>query len=238
MYQYGLSTEITPEIMSETEKTQPADSNAFRYEIARKIIHLSSLSIAIIYCHITRELALLLLIPLFAGFFLVDLMKNSIEPIAEWYHRTFDGMLREHEREKKRIHFNGATYITLSALLLVLLFPKIIAVTAFALVAVSDTIAALVGKKFGRHKIGDKSIEGSLAFLASALLIIAVVPNLHPAAGVLMAVTATLTEAVSPKVNGFKIDDNLTIPLVSAAAGYLLYLVVLPGEIELLFFCP
>ncbi|ARM30340.1 diacylglycerol/polyprenol kinase family protein [Prosthecochloris sp. HL-130-GSB] len=222
-----------PQLKDHTDRNK-----AYRYEIARKLIHLSSLSIAIIYCHIERDLALMLLVPLFAGFFLVDLLKNSVPPIAAWYHATFGGMLREHELEKERLHFNGATYITLSALLLVLLFPKIIAITAFALVAVSDTVAALAGKRFGRHPIGDKTVEGSAAFLVSALLIITIIPRLHPAAGIVMAITATVTEAFSWRINGFKIDDNLTIPLVSALAGYLFYLGILQEQLPQLYFCP
>ncbi len=214
------------------------EHRSFRFEIARKIIHLSSISIAVIYCHISREIALMLIIPLFGGFFIVDILKNFIPPIASWYHKTFDAMLREHELEQERIHFNGATYITLSALLLITFFPKILAITAFALVAVSDTLAALVGKKFGTHRIGEKSLEGSAAFLVSALAIIVIVPKLSLAAGIVMAVTATLVEAMSLRLGGFKIDDNLTIPLTSALTGYLFYLMTQPGDIPSLSFCP
>lgn len=215
-----------------------SEGASFTAEIARKAIHLSSLSIAVIYCHIERELALILLIPIFAGFFLVDLAKNVIPPIAEWYHRTFSAMLREHELQKERLHFNGATYITLSALLLVFFFPKIIAITAFSLVAVSDTVAALAGKKFGRHRIWDKSLEGSAAFLVSALMIIFIVPKLSPAAGIVMAITATVVEAIPWRIGWFKVDDNLTIPLASALAGYLVYLVLMPSALAELTSCP
>ena len=41
------------------------DRLELRYEVARKAIHLSSLSIPVIYWFISRELALLLLVPLF-----------------------------------------------------------------------------------------------------------------------------------------------------------------------------
>ncbi len=210
----------------------------FKFELARKFIHLSSVSIAIIYCNITKELALVLLIPLFAGFLSVDLLKNFIPSLSRWYHDTFDPMLREHELEKGFIQLNGATFISLSALLLVLLFPKIIAITCFSLVAVSDTIAALVGRKFGRHPIGEKSLEGSLAFLTSAIIIVVLIPRLDLFAGIVTAVAATVTEALSLRINGFKVDDNLTIPLASALVCYLYYLFVLPNKLPLLEACP
>ncbi len=209
-----------------------------KFEIARKLIHLSSVAIAILYCFMTRELALLLLFPLFAGFLLVDLLKNVVPSLSRWYHRTFDPMLREHELARKWPQLNGATFISFSALFLVLFFPKLIAITCFALVAVSDTMAALFGKKFGKHMIGTKSLEGSLAFLVSALVIVAIVPGLDRSAGILTALFATIAEALSLQIKGYKIDDNLTIPLSSAIVCYLYYLLVLPDKLPLLDMCP
>ncbi len=219
---------------------QPDNVNQnFKFELARKIIHLSSVAIAIIYCFITRELALLLLIPLFSGFLLVDILKNYIPSLSRWYHNTFDPMLREHELAKGYPQLNGATFITFSALLLVLLFPKIIAITCFSLVAISDTMAALAGKKFGRHKIGEKSLEGSLAFLVSALFIVlVVVPRLDLIAAIITALVATVAEALTLRINSYKVDDNLTIPLTSALVCYLYYILVLPQKLPLLETCP
>jgi dolichol kinase len=198
------------------------DRLELRYEVARKAIHVSSLSIPVIYWFISRELALLLLLPLFSGFFLIDLLKNFFTPVSEWYHRTFDLMLRTHELERTKLHLNGATYIVMAAVLLVLFFPKIIAVTAFSLVAVSDTLAAIIGKSFGKHRFGQKSVEGSAAFFVSALVVVGVVPGLNIFVGIIMAIAATLTEGLMVHIGKFKVDDNLSIPLVSAVVGTLL----------------
>ncbi len=203
------------------------DRLKLRYEVARKTIHLSSLSIPVIYYFISRDVALLLLVPLFAGFFLVDLLKNFYSPVSKWYHSTFDAMLRTHELEKKP-YLNGATYITLGALLLVIFFPKIIVIATFSMVSISDTFAAVIGKAFGKHRFGEKSIEGSIAFFLSALVIIAVVPELNIVIGLVMAIAATLTETFFVRIGNFKVDDNLSIPLVSASIGMLCYFLFLP----------
>ncbi len=218
----------------------PGDTSGeiIRYELARKLIHLSSVSIALIYCSITRELALILLTILFAGFLVVDLMKNFVPPLSRWYHDTFDPLLRKHELEKKPLQFNGATNITLSALLLVFFFPKIIAITCFAMVAVSDTMAALIGRKYGRHRFGSKSYEGSLAFLVTSLLIAVIIPRLDLTAGIITALVATLVEALPIRLNRVKIDDNLTIPIISALTCYLYYILFLPEALALLEACP
>lgn len=210
----------------------------FRFEFARKAIHLSSLLIPLIYCHINRSLALLIITPVTAGFLLVDILKNFVPQVSAWYHGTFDAMLRRHELRKDQIHLNGATWITLSALLLIALFPKMIAITAFAMVSVSDTVAALVGKKFGRHRYGEKSIEGSIGFFVSALLIAAFIPHLLWPAGVAMALSGTLAEAVVIRIRGFKIDDNITVPLTSAIVGLACYTWFFPSAINSLLSCP
>ena len=212
------------------------DRLKLRYEIARKTIHLSSISIPVIYCFITREVALLLLVPLFAVFFLVDVLKNFSGPFSTWYHNTFDDMLRTHELENKP-YLNGATYITMGALCLVFFFPKIIAVTAFSMVAVSDTFAAIIGKAIGKHRFGQKSMEGSLAFFLFSLAIVAFVPGLNMIVGLVMALTATATEAFFVRIGSFKVDDNLSIPLISASVGMLCYMLFIPEQIPSLSIC-
>ncbi|NMW20086.1 MAG: phosphatidate cytidylyltransferase [Chlorobiaceae bacterium] len=209
------------------------DRLRLRYEVARKTIHLSSISIPVIYYFISRDIALLLLVPLFTGFFLVDLLKNFYPPVSKWYHKTFDAMLRTHELEKKP-YLNGATFITLGALILVLFFPKIIVVASFSMVSISDTFAAVIGKAFGKHRLGEKSIEGTLAFFLSSLLIVALVPELNMLIGIVMAISATLTEAFIVRIGSFKIDDNLSIPLVSALVGILCYMLFMPEQIPFL----
>jgi len=226
----------TPGRRTDNGKNRP-DSLGIRHELARKAIHLSSITIPLIYCHITRDLALMLLVPLFMGFLLVDLLKNISEPVSTWYRRNFGAMLREHELSGKKRHLNGATFITLSALLLVLFFPKILAITAFSMVAVSDTVAALAGKTFGKHRFGHKSLEGSASFFISALLIVSIIPGLNLPIGIVMAITATLTEAFDFRIGEFRIDDNLSIPLMSAGTGLICYSIFLPEQIASLSLC-
>jgi dolichol kinase len=226
--------------MSHSFKTAKIDHDPnrldFRFEFARKAIHLSSLLIPLIYWHIGRKQALLILAPVTAGFLLVDVFKNFIPSLSEWYHETFDAMLRHHELSKDRLHLNGATWITLSALALIAFFPKTIAVAAFAMVSVSDTVAALVGKKFGQHRFGEKSLEGSFAFLCSAIVIVSVVPGLLLPVGAVMAIAGTVVEAMVIRIAGFKIDDNLTVPVFSAVVGVACYAWFFPSAMGTLSF--
>ena len=78
-------------------------------------------------------------------------------------------------------------------------------------------IAALIGRKFGRHRFGRKTVEGSLGCLLGTCLVAWLTPGLTAAVAFFGAVVATLTEALS-----FRVDDNITVPIVSGLAMTLL----------------
>lgn len=216
------------------ERAESYEQIDYKNELARKAIHLASILIPIIYFHITKELALMLLVPMFLGFFLVDLAKMFVKPVAELYYKHFGAMLRPHELDATQRNFNGATYVTLAAVLVVWLFPKMIAIAAFAILILADTAAALVGRKIGRIKIGAKTLEGSVAFFLFAMLVVLVTPKLNPAVGVAIAVSATIAELYPIKLGNWNVDDNLSIPLAGATAGLLCYALFIPHELALL----
>ena len=91
-------------------------------------------------------------------------------------------------------------------------------VAAILALAFGDAVAALVGRRFGRHPyaIGRarKSLEGSAAFFVVALLVCAVFPRAESVAAVAMfALATTIAEAFAG--DGF---DNAAIPLAGLLA--------------------
>ena len=201
----------------------------YRAEIARKGIHLTSLSIPIIYYFIERDLALMLLVPVTLSFFAVDLLRYYHKPTAELFYKIFRFMLRKHEQDEKAKRLNGATNVLIAATLCVIIFPKLIVLTAFSILIVSDSFAALIGRKFGRRKFFQKSLEGSMAFFFFALLVIAVTPKVEYAPveyliGAVAALAGTFAEAAS-----LKIDDNLSIPFSVGIVMWGLYMIIYPS---------
>lgn len=119
-------------------------------------------------------------------------------------------MVRQHEYAGD---LSGATYILFSAVLTIAIFSREIAVAALAFIIVGDSLAALIGRKFGRHRIGSKSIEGSLACLAGTLVVAWLAPDLPGIVGIFGAVVATVTEALP-----WRLDDNISVPIISGIA--------------------
>ena len=200
----------------------------FRAELVRKAIHLNSLLIPVIYSFITKELALWLLVPMLAIALVVELGKFYSPAFARLYYAIFGKILREHEHDRTRFHLNGATYVLLSAVFCVAVFPKLITVTAFAILIISDITSALVGRRFGRHPFFHKSREGAIAFFVSAILVVLVSPKsaalpMEYLIGFIGAGVGAVAESA------MKVDDNLSIPVSVGAVMWLLYALLLPG---------
>lgn len=201
----------------------------YNAEIARKGIHLFSLSIPVLYAFLSRETALAILVPLLFLFFCADVARLTVPAFGRWYGRWFGWLLRKHEQNHRGRRLTGATFVLLSAVLCVWLFPKLIVLTAFAILIVSDSAAALIGRRFGRRRFLAKTAEGSAAFLITALLVVAVAPKIAylPAEYLIGAVAAAVGTLVEGA--GFGVDDNLSIPLSIGTVMWGLYVLFLPG---------
>jgi dolichol kinase len=201
----------------------------FKSEIIRKGIHICSLSIPIVYSFISKEQALTILIPLTLAFLTVDIARHYHTPTSEWFYRWFGRLLRHHESNVDRKRLNGATNVLLSACLCVFLFPKIITVNAFSVLIISDTTSALVGRRFGRHPFLNKSREGAIAFLLSALAVVSVAPKVDGLlAEYLIAAFAAVVAAVAEALS-VEVDDNISVPLSFGTVMWGLYLWLLPA---------
>ena len=201
----------------------------YKNEVVRKAIHIFSLSIPTIYFFISKQFAICLLVPITVAFITVDIARYYIPSIAQWFYRWFGWLLRRHETDISKKRFNGASNVLLSATLCVLLFPKIIAINAITILIISDTTSALVGRRFGRHRFLAKSLEGSLAFFISAILVVLIAPKIDRLPmeyiiGFIAAAIGTVVEALP-----IKIDDNLSIPLAVGFSLWALYALLLPA---------
>lgn len=185
----------------------------YREEMKRKLIHLSSLWIPLLYCVAPRDAMLAALSAITALLLMMELARRVDGPVKTWFDRHFGQMLRAHEQQTFRLI--GATYTLLGAVLAVWLFPKPIAIAALLVEVVSDTAAALVGRRWGKHALHTKSVEGTAAFAVSALLCVLPVYYAWPDGPPLTAYMAGICAAtvVELYTGLLKLDDNITIPL-------------------------
>lgn len=179
--------------------------------IGRKIYHLAGgLGLLSVYYVIGRDRALLF----YAVFFVVVLALDGARLVIPAWNRfvfsRFSSFVRRNEEHK----LTGTPPYILGIGLSLYLYSPDIATAAICFLACGDVSATAIGERFGKTKIRDKSLEGTLAFIAAAaasglLLSIAglPVPAWVLAFGVL---TAAGVELLTLPVN-----DNLLIPIVS-----------------------
>lgn len=183
-------------------------------ELVRKTIHLSSLGIIIAYAFLPKSTMLWVLVPFTLLALTIDYGRHYVPFIDRVFQMIFGKILREHERDTNRKLLSGGTYVLISASLCMILFPKVIAITSFAILIVSDATSALIGRRWGKHRFFDKSVEGSSAFFVSAVIVVLVAPKalglpVEYAIGIVAAVVGTLVEAMSVRL---KVDDNFSVP--------------------------
>jgi dolichol kinase len=137
--------------------------------------------------------------------------------------------LREHEFDNHKKNLNGATYVLLSALICVIIFPKVIFITAFSILIISDTFAALVGRRYGKRKFLAKSLEGTLTFFFSASIVVLFTPKVEGIiAEYLIGFTAAFIGGIVENISFGFFDDNLSIPIAIGLTMWLLYIIFLP----------
>lgn len=202
---------------------------SFGNEFIRKGIHLCSLSMPILYYFIPQSTALQIIIPVTLAALTLDVLKFFHKPTFDLYHKLFGQILRKHEKVESKKTLNGASWVLISATFCVLVFPKIIAITAFAILIISDTFAALVGRRFGTKKYRDKTVEGSTAFILSAFVVILFTPKVaHLPGEYLFAFIAAIIGAISEIFSFDIIDDNFAIPVSIGFTLWFLYWLFLP----------
>lgn len=189
-------------------------------ELVRKCIHLSSVLISVLYAYCDKETVLWVLIPLTAISLCLDYGRHYSKSLNTFVNRIFGSILREHEKDSSRKLLSGASYVFISALICVIIFPKIIAITAFTILIICDSAGALVGRRFGKHSFFDKSREGSIAFMLSGFAVVLLTPKISSspgeiAAGMIAVIIASVVEAASTRL---RLDDNFSIPLSAGAA--------------------
>jgi dolichol kinase len=120
----------------------------------------------------------------------------------------------ERKKDIKNFPFKGAIHYGVGIIFPILLLDVYYGCAVILVLSVGDSISTLVGRRYGRIRIGEKTLEGSVAFWASSFLATAaLVPAEH---AIMLASAGTLIE-----LSGIY-DDNITIPVGLSMLSYAL----------------
>lgn len=192
-------------------------------ELKRKGFHFSGLVIPLIYITglhtglLDRFRGSIIMIVVSLIYFVMECSRLLFPSVNKLFAELFKGLMREKEKN----NFTGSFFYLVGATVSIVFFSPPIAISAILFLIIGDFMAALVGISYGRIRIGKKSLEGSVACFLSCFLICFLMfwhVNLVEQLAFWGAFAATMTELLNPSF----IDDNLSIPCVSALAIHLI----------------
>ena len=187
-------------------------------ELFRKSIHLftdSLIPLVYLLLNIPRNWMAIVIGIASVAFVIIDFGRTRNGGwLSKIFVKLFNGMLRSHELEGK---LTGASYVLIGSFISIAIFPKEIAVLALLFTAIGDSAAALYGRKFGKLRIWNKTLEGSIAGFVACLIITLFFPDIPNIIKFSGAFAAMFIELLP-----INIDDNLRIPLFSGIVMYIL----------------
>lgn len=192
-------------------------------EVLRKLIHLSSLWMVAAIWFFPWDVIFLFYI--FAACLILNMLLEyayscQVPVITPIYRFFFKKMLRGEVKRGQWVISGGPPVWAAAAMVCLLFRPQEIAAIALGVMLIADTAAALIGRKFGKHKTANgKSVEGVIAFcvagwiFAITLLYLGGLLTWFTLCGALLGVfLAALAELYEKQLH---MDDNFSIPLVS-----------------------
>jgi dolichol kinase len=185
-------------------------------ELARKSFHVATISLPLVVWLTPRPVALAVLVPVALGWMAVDVARLTLRPVRYLFLRLTRTMLRHHERRG----LTGGTWMVLSYAAALVLLPKPVAVAAMLFNGLGDAAAALVGKRWGRHRTRwGKSWEGFAAAAATSVVAGLAVAWQDPGLAVAGAVAGGLAGAAL-EFAPLPLDDNVRITLGGGAVAW------------------
>ncbi|MFH1055127.1 MAG: hypothetical protein V1744_03410 [Candidatus Altiarchaeota archaeon] len=186
--------------------------NSDRLELKRQAFHLfNGLAIATAVYVLKPVISLWILAPLLAALLIMYYVPNVKPGLKLANHLLYHFERRE---DIKAFPFKGAIYYGIGLIFPILLLDVRYGCAVILIFSVGDCFSTLFGRKYGRKRIGGKSLEGAVAFLLTS----------WPSASVLVNPTHALVLALVGSVVELSdfIDDNITVPAVLSLLALLL----------------
>ncbi len=189
-------------------------SSNYNLELKRKIFHCMSIVFPITYLFYSK-LTMVIILMISTGIVLsLDISRHYNKTIQVLVDRFFTHIMRPEETSGS-FRLSGVSYMFLGFFTTCVLFSKGAAISAFLVLIISDSAAAIIGKQVGSPMENGKSIEGSVAFFVTAMLIGMLSYTFHAYSASFFSIifAAFITTMVEYYSGTFRINDNITIPI-------------------------
>lgn len=175
------------------------------------------------YVYLPQAVSLTILVVSWFLFVPFDFLRQKNVAINDWAIHAFKPIMRQSEVKK----LAGTTFLLSGVLIVDIFFPRPVVALTLLFLAFADPIASYFGILYGKDKIfGHKSIQGFMAafFVCAALTFFYLLyHNYLIDRLILVSLFAGLVGAFAELVPVGKLDDNLTLPVMSAVGLTILF---------------
>lgn len=184
---------------------------------ARKIWHMSGVfAMFLAYVYFPPAVSLAILGIAWCLFVPFDFLRQRKPALNDWAVHAFKPIMRQSEVKK----LAGTTFLLTGVLAIDIIFPRPVVALTLLFLAFADPIASYFGILYGKDKIfGHKSIQGFMAaFFACTILTFFYLSHHNYLMDrlILVSLFAGLVGAFAELIPIGKLDDNLTLPVMSA----------------------
>lgn len=191
-------------------------------QILRKLWHVGMMStVTFLYAFILSQKTALILIAAVGGpMVLFDFLRLKWKRLNRASVKLWGPLMRKQEFGS----LSGMAYFITALFLIVLCFPKPVAILSILCLAIGDPAACIVGIKYGHDiLIKGKSLQGAVACFIACSLTNFVILSLYGLSSeyvlfvsVVVGMAATMAEVLSAKT----LDDNFIMPITTALTLY------------------
>ena len=197
---------------------QKYNKHLLRAEIYRKSIHMLGCLLPIFYHFMEKSSMIGLILILFLGSLSFDYFRLKTKILNQPFLKIFGLVPIFRENEKKSP--SALSFASIGIIISLIFSTKAIFALAMLILTFADTAASIIGLTYGKIKINNKSLEGSMAFFCTACAISLLVNYIYKQnlyflfLAFIASFVATLVELFSKNK---LLNDNLTIPVAVTA---------------------
>lgn len=162
-----------------------------------------------------RQGAVILISCLFVLFLVFEIVRFKHQEFNKWVFKYLSPLIKT----KERFQPTGTTFFLFGVLVAIISCPHHIVVASLTFLAISDVAAAVVGERWGRIKILNKTLEGGISFFVTALLVgmaLLHLPRMQMEGLNFRLIAWGALVAALVELFSYKIDDNLTVPIITS----------------------
>ena len=190
------------------------------FEWNRQLFHIFlgiAIAVLLLYDFIDQKIILIIII---VGLILSYLSKKIRIPVLYNLLEIF-----ERKEEIRKFPGKGTIFYFIGVYIVLLLFPKDIAMASIMVLALGDSVSHLFGLHFGKTKhplSKTKFLEGTIAGFVAGF--IGALVFAKPIEAFFASFAAMIVEAIEIKIGTQQIDDNLIVPLIAGSVIWLIRL--------------